>query len=118
KGDVMSLFDTREFERDIDRPPEEQYIDLVRPSDTCFKCGGPLTDNVVVRLRGCSPFVYYVNEHDWKNDPQVWLHADLAHDMALDLLREYMEVKEVRDRIAARKKFGLPIDPKDEEFVG
>jgi hypothetical protein len=88
----MSLFHGNEFERE-----DEQAIDHYKPSDLCFKCARPLNgDDLLV----------YVSGYD--NEPEIWMHVDCAHDLALDLLKDFLAVKRMKDRKKARAELGLP----------
>jgi hypothetical protein len=107
----MGVYRKNEFER----PEELEAIDFYRPSDICFKCGGVLDgDKALVYVHGCegSPCKDSWDEVQGRYvDPEIWMHPDCAHDLALELLKDYLAVKQVRDRKEARKRLGLPPDP-------
>jgi hypothetical protein len=110
----VALYRPNEFERDALLPEGEQGIDRYKPSDVCFRCGNVLDGNdYLVTKHGCegSP----LHNDDWylEDQPQIWLHPDCAHDLALDLLSDYLAAKHIRDRKELRAKFGLP--PEDEK---
>jgi hypothetical protein len=113
----MSVFHPDEFERDALLPEDEQAIEYYRPSDICFKCAKVLGDDHLVVVHGYegSPFT----DSGWDEvkgryvDPEIWLHVDCAHDLALRLLEDYLEVKHIRDRRKICKAIGLT----DEEIA-
>ena len=108
----MSLFHVKAFENET-CPEEEDYwlevLDSYKPTDACFKCGRPLTDDLLVTVDGCDK----LNDPSGVfNGPQIWMHVDCAHDLAMDLLEDYLTVKRERDRKELRAKYGLP--PEDD----
>jgi|SRR4029453_14664852 hypothetical protein len=113
----MSLINTtREFGREGESPEEEQFwmqvLDRYNPTDACFKCGRPLTDDLLVVVSGYDEL--YDPSEEFKMR-EIWLHVDCAHDLALRLIEDYLKVKQIRDRKKARKELGLPPHPEDEE---
>src|SRR5262245_44912496 len=120
----MSLYDPKELERDALLPAEAlDALDYYVPSDICFKCGGVLSgDDVLIYAHGCegSPCKDSWDEVNklpsgygkgwYPPRPQIWMHVDCAHDLALSLLKDYLKVKEERDRKEARARLGLPPD--------
>jgi hypothetical protein len=120
----MSVFRPDEFERDAREHPHNQAIHYYKPTDFCFKCARPLDgDDFLIIVNGyndlpVSDDFSTDSEGTFVNKPQYqvefWLHVDCAHDLALDLLKDYQAVKDVRDRKEARARLGLPPDPEDD----
>lgn len=111
----MSLFPANEFERRLQIPEEAEALDYCKPTDICWKCGGVLDgDDVLVYVHGCEGSPFYPDDWDYfKPSPQIWLHLDCAHDLALELLKDYLIGKEPRDRKEIRAELGLPPLPED-----
>jgi hypothetical protein len=105
----MSLFHPDEFERAA-QIPDEWAVDYYRPSDICWKCAKPLTDDFLVCEQGFSGSPFKVN---WAEGPEIWLHVDCAHGLALELLEDYLKFQHIRARKKFQKEFGF--DPLDEE---
>jgi hypothetical protein len=114
----MSVFYPDEFERDALLPEDEQAVEYYRPSDICFKCAKVLGDDHLVVVHGYegSPFKDSWDEVKGRYvNPEIWLHVDCAHDLALALLEDYLKVKRIKSRKSARAELGLPPHPDDVE---
>jgi hypothetical protein len=108
---------TNEFEGDPlaseeDQAFQEQVLDSYNPPDICFHCGAVLGDDLVVHVIGCGGLPIYPEGYDpLKDHQQLWLHVQCAHDLALDLLNDFLKAENERKRIQARRRLG----PSDEE---
>jgi hypothetical protein len=107
----MSVFRPDEFERDALLPENEQTVEHYRPSDVCFRCAKVLGDEHLVVVSGYEGSPHTDSWDEVKGryiDPEIWLHADCARDLAMDLQKDYFAVKQVRDRKEARARLGFP----------
>src|SRR5215831_13051280 len=104
----MSVFRPDEFERELQRSADDY-----RPADICFKCGEVLSSDehliVVSGIEG-SPFLTDAEAYDGlcRPSPQLWLHAQCARDLAMELLKDYFAVTGVSDPYReARARLGF-----------
>src|SRR5262245_44304691 len=98
----MSVFRPDEFERDALLPENDQAIDYYKPTDVCFKCGKVLGDEHLVIVQGFDGSGCILGSWDevkgrWIH-PEIWLHVDCAHDLALDLIADYVDARQMEGR--------------------